>query len=129
MKASRDFAICCLLAFIAFAVVGCGPAKQEADENKPISEVKAEAAKMNTSQLRGMALAYKEAITAKTSEVDKVASKIKDMPVGEMLGDEMKKLKADLDALNKSISALQERYKIYYDKLKEKGGNLSGLES
>jgi len=30
--------------------------------------------------------------------------------------------------LQKSISALQERFKIYYEKLEEKGGDVSGLQ-
>jgi len=45
-----------------------------------------------------------------------------------MLGDEAKELKTEIEALNKSVSALKERFQVYYDKLKEKGGNLSGLE-
>ena len=38
-----------------------------------------------------------------------------------------KELKADIDALNKSVSSLKERFEIYYNMLKEKGGDLSGL--
>jgi hypothetical protein len=29
--------------------------------------------------------------------------------------------------LNKSVSALKDRFQVYYDKLKEKGGDISGL--
>ena len=47
--------------------------------------------------------------------------------IAEMLGDEAKGLKAEVDTLTKSVSALKERFQVYYDKLKEKGGDLSGL--
>ena len=52
--------------------------------------------------------------------------------VDQMLEDgfinEVKQLKAEMDQLKKSIDDLTERFKIYYNKLKEKGGDISGLE-
>ena len=125
MKTVRNAVLCCLIALCLFAILGCG---KKADENKPISEVKAEAEKMDTDGLRAMAMAYQKAIAAKNSEVEKLTAKLKDIPVTEMLGDEAKELKADLDNLNKSISALKERFEVYYQKLKEQGGDLSGLQ-
>ena len=125
MKNVRNAVLCCLIALCLFAILGCG---KKADENKPVSEVKAEAEKMDTDGLRAMAIVYQKAIAAKNSEVEKLTAKLKDIPVTEMLGDEAKKLKADLDNLNKSISALKERFEVYYQKLKEQGGDLSGLQ-
>ncbi len=112
--------------FVIFllSISGCG---KKADENKPISEVQAEAAKMNVEQLRQMATTYKNALAAKQTEVDKLVTKLKEIPVTQMLGEESKKLKGDIDNLTKSTSALKERFGIYYNALKEKGGNLSGL--
>lgn len=101
---------------------------KKADEKKPISEVRAEAEKMNIEQLRAMALKYKEAIAAKKADVEKIAAELKEIPITEMLGEEAKKLKADIDNLNKSVSALKERFKIYYNKVKEKDGDLSDLK-
>jgi ATP-dependent Clp protease ATP-binding subunit ClpA len=115
----------CLLVMCFLTLVGCG---KKADENKPITEVKAEAEKMSAEKLHSMALTYKDAIVAKRGDIEKVASQLKDIPVAKMLGDESKKLKAEIDALNTSVSALKERFQVYFDKLKEKGGNLSGLE-
>ena len=113
--------------FVLFLLVisGCG---KKADENKPISEVQAEAAKMNVEQLRQMATSYKTALASRQAEVDKLVTKLKEIPVTQMLGEESKKLKGDIDNLTKSTSALQERFGIYYNALKEKGGNLAGLE-
>lgn len=125
MKNVRNVTFWLLLVLCSLAVLGCG---QKADENKPMSEVKAEAEKMDTSKLRDMATSYKEAITAKKGEVEKITAKLKEIPVTEMLGEEAKGLKADIDDLNTSISALKERFDVYYDKLKEKGGDTSGLQ-
>ena len=125
MNITKTTILCCLLVLSSLALYGCG---KKADENKPVGEVKAEAEKMSVEKLRSMAMTYKDAITAKKGEVEKLASKLKDIPLTKMLGDEAKGLKADIDGLNKSVSALKERFEVYYDKLKEKGGNLSGLE-
>ena len=124
MKATKNIIFYSLLVAGLIVAVGCG---KKADENKPISEVKAEAEKMNTDELRTTAMAYKKAIEAKEGDVEKLAAKLKDIPVTEMLGEKAKSLKADMDELQQSVSALQERFQIYYDKLKEKGGDVSGL--
>ena len=125
MKATSNIILCLFLAVCLLTAVGCG---KKADENKPISEVKTEAETMSTDDLRAAAISYKEAITAKNEEVEKIAAKLKDIPVAEMLGEEAKGLKADMENLKNSVSALQERFSIYYDKIKEKGADLSGLE-
>jgi len=117
--------ICTGVAAICLLMLpGCG---KQADEKKPLSEVQAEAEKMNTDDLRAMAVKYKDAIVAKTTEVGKLKDKIKQTPVTEALGGEASKLKQEADALGKSLNALEERFEIYYNKLKEKKGDLSGL--
>ena len=125
MVVTRNIILYSLLVMGLSALFGCG---KKADENKPIADVKAEAEQMNTKELRATALAYKEAIMAKQKDVEKLAAKLKEIPVTEMLGEKAKKLKADNNSLNKSISALTERFQIYYKKLKEEGGDVSGLE-
>ena len=124
MKTVRNVTFC-LLVVCFLVLVGCG---KKADESKPLGEVKAEAEKLSAEKLRSMALTYKDAITAKKGEVEKAVGKLKDIPVAKMLGDETKELKTEIETLNKSVSALRERFQIYYGKLKEKGGDLSGLE-
>lgn len=125
MIVTRNIILYSLLVMGLSALFGCG---KKADENKPIAEVKAEAEQMNTKELRAMALAYKEAIMAKRKDVDKLAASLKVIPVTEMLSKKANRLIADSNSLNKSISALTERFRIYYNKLKEKGGDVSGLE-
>ena len=102
----------------------CG---KKADENKPVSQMQAEAEKMDANKLKSMAMAYQDAIVAKKADVEKLAAKLKEIPLTEMLGEKAKQLKADIENVNKSISSLKERFQIYYNKLKEKGGDLSGL--
>jgi len=125
MKTVRNIVIC-LLAVCLLGLAGCG--KKAADETKPISEVKTEAESMSVEKLKSSAMAYKDALVAKKGDVDKLMAKVKDIPVAKLMGDEAKGLKAEIDALGKSVSALKARFQVYYDKLKEKGGDLSGLE-
>jgi uncharacterized coiled-coil DUF342 family protein len=125
MKIVRNATIWSLSVLISLTVFGCS---KEADETKPVSEVKAEAAQMDTKELRSAAMRYKEAITAKTGELERITSKLKEIPVTEMLGEEAKGLKADIEDLNKSVSALKERFDVYLQELRKKGGDTSGLE-
>ncbi|MHC4739026.1 MAG: hypothetical protein ACYS9Y_09005 [Planctomycetota bacterium] len=114
--------------FVLLAVMllfaGCS---KKADENKTLSEVEAEAEKMSVDKLKSMAMEYKDAISAKKEEIEKVTGELKNIPIAEMLGNEAKELKAEIENLNKSVSDLNERFQVYYQKLKEKGGDLTGL--
>jgi hypothetical protein len=98
------------------------------DIEKPVSEVQAEAEMMSIENLKATALKYKEAILAKQGTVAELAAKIKEIPVGEALGQEAQSLKTDLKEVESALAALKERFQVYYDTLKEKGGDLSGLE-
>lgn len=125
MKTPKIITFYCLLGLCSLVLFGCG---KKADENKPLSEVKAEADQMSAAKLRSMAMKYKDAIMARKGEIKKFAAKLKDIPIAEKLGTEAKELTAEIKALTKSISALKERFQVYYNKLKEKDGDLSGLE-
>jgi len=126
MKIVRNATILSLSVLISLTVLGCS---KEADETKPVSEVKTEADQMDTNELKSAAMRYKEAFTAKARELERITAKLKEIPVTEMLGEEAKGLKADIEGLNKSVSALRERFDIYLQKLREKGGDTSGLET
>lgn len=128
MKIVRHATLWSLLVLCSVVVLGCGQGGQEADEAKPMSEVKAEAEKMDAGQLREMAMKYKDAIVAKQGEIEKVTAKLKEIPLAEKLGEEAKALQSDIADLNASITALKARFDVYYEKLKAAGGDLSGLE-
>jgi len=125
MKGVRNIRLYCLLGLCVLVLLGCG---KKADENRPVSEVEAEAEKMSVAELRSMALKYKEALMAKEGDVEKIMAELKEVPLTKMLGEEAKGLKADIDKVNKSISALTKRFEIYHNKIKEKDGDLSGLK-
>ena len=125
MRTVQGITTCALLVICQLLLCGCG---SKVDEKKPVSEVKAEAEKMDTGKLRAIAEAYKNAIVAKKGDIEKVTAKLKDIPATELLSKEAKDLKADIENFNKSMTALKERFEIYYQKLKEKGGDVSGLE-
>jgi len=128
MKTGNWLAMLMVLCVGTLILTGCGAKSEDADESKPISEVKADAEKMNVEQLRAVALKYKEAIEAKEPEIKKIADKIKEIPITEALGKEATVLKEDLGELNESVTALKERFEIYIGKLKELKGDLTGLE-
>jgi hypothetical protein len=108
------------------AEVGKVAIEVKVDEDKPISEIKAEAEKMDIRQLKAAAIKYKEALAAKDADVEKTLAKVK--PAGEMTKKESNSLVADVDNATKSIKALDERYRIYYNKFKELGGDVLELE-
>jgi len=127
MRIARSVTFGCLLVVWLLAITGCSKKETRADENKPIDEVKAEALKMNATELKEMVLKYKEALTAKQAELDKIAAKLDNLSVTEVV-EVTKKIQPEMEKLAGSIAALNERFQIYFQKLKEKGGDVSGLE-
>jgi hypothetical protein len=114
-----------LVAGCLLGPAGCG---KKADPNVPMTQVQAEADKMSVEQLKAKAMDYKNAIVAKKADIEKVAAKMSKIPVTQQMGTEGKALQTDVANLNKTVTALTERFQIYYNKLKDKGGNVSGLE-
>jgi outer membrane murein-binding lipoprotein Lpp len=116
--------IVCAAVCIAVGLAGCA---SKADENKPMTDVQAEAQKMNAEQLRAAAMKYRDAIMAKQADVEKVMAKLKAIPPAEIMGKEATQVRQDVDNISKSIKALKERLDVYYNKLEEMGGDVSGL--
>ena len=117
-----------ILLMCVILLQSCGKnGSQKVDENKPIAEIKAEAVKMNVEQLRSIAMKYKDALMAKQDEVTKLTDSLAKIPLTEKLGEEAQALTGDIDNLMKSVSALRERFQIYYDQIKQKGGELKDL--
>jgi predicted small lipoprotein YifL len=111
---------------LCLTLPSCG--KKGADATKPIDQIKAEVAKMDVSQLHDMALSYKDTILSKQTDLEKVTTKLKTINPTELLGAKAVDLKKQMADIERSVSALKERFEIYYDQLKQKGGNLTGLE-
>lgn len=124
MKMFKTISLICLIVVMVLSLTGCG---KKSDSEKTAEEVQADVEKMSVEQLREKALEYKEAIIAKKDEMAKIHDKLKDVPPNK-LAEEMRAMKADVDKINDAIESLTEKYKIYYNKLREKGGDLSDLE-
>jgi hypothetical protein len=101
------------------------PASVEID--KPVSEIQAAAEAMSVDSLKAAALKYKEAILAKQVDIEKLTAKIKEIPITEALGEKAKTLKTDLANLETSLKALKDRFQVYYDAVKTKGGDVANL--
>ena len=113
-------------------VTGCdqksGGGSATVDETKPLSEVKAEADKLDVEKLKAVAMDYKEAIMAREDEIKMLMDQIKEIPLAQQMTDEAKSIQADLKELNDSLKNLTDRFQIYYNKLKEMNADLTGLE-
>lgn len=142
MRSARNAVLSCLLALVLLVAIGCDkktdqdqpPASVRSETaapavaaDKPVSEVQAEAATMSVENLKATALKYKDAIIAKQADIEKLAAKVKEIPLTEALGEEAKTLKADLQNLETDLKALKDRFEVYYSKLKEKGADVAGL--
>ncbi len=97
------------------------------DEARPLSEVRAEAADLNDASLRAAAMGYRVRIIAKQDELADLTGKFPKVPGIEEFGRAPLTPEPDVGDLTKSISGLTERYQIYFDMLKARGGDLSGL--
>jgi hypothetical protein len=93
-----------------------------------MTDIQAEAGKMNVEQLRAKAIEYKDAIIAKKAEIEKVTAKLKEIPIAQQMGTEAKTLQTDVANLSKAMADLAEKFQVYYNKLREKGGSTTEFE-
>jgi hypothetical protein len=132
-----QIAVCLLFSLLAF--VGCSEktedngssgaaSMQSVDTTTPISEIQAGAETMGSEDLQAAAVKYKEAILDKKNEIKDMVTKIKEIPLAEVLGKEAQTLKTEAKNLESSLTELTTRFQVYYGALKDKGASLSGLE-
>ena len=101
---------CVVLA--AGLLTGCGSG---VDENKPLSEVKAEAATLNEAALKAKISDCEKFLAEKKAELDKVAAKVKEIPLDKILSEESKKLKDQAAKISDSIKKVTDQMKVYAD--------------
>ena len=97
------------------------------DLEKTVSDLKAEAAKMDVESLTAVATKYKDAILAKQADMKTLMDKLAAIPATEKLGTEAKNLTAEIKTLTDAIAPLKERLAVYVDAIKAKGGSIQGL--
>jgi len=94
---------------------------------RPLTEIKAEAENLNLEQLKATALKYKEAISAKTAELQPLVEKFKQLPLSKKLSTEGLQIKEDIASVSESLDSLKVRYDVYVSKLKGMGVDLSSF--
>lgn len=99
-------------------LAGCGGSG--IDENKPVSQVAADAQKMTQADLQKMVSKYEAAIAAKGKEVESLTAKIKEIPLTELLGDKAETLKGDISKVTTSIGKLKDQMAVYAKELAAK---------
>jgi len=117
MKTARKITLLSLLVVCCLVVFGCSKKEGAGGDTST----------MDVEQLRAAALECKTAVDAKMAEGEKVALSLMQAMGADNEG-KRKELKAQMAELKKSEDALAEQLKIYVAKLKEKGGDMSGLE-
>ncbi len=110
MKKLWTVLACAVLA--AGLLTGCGSG---VDENKPLSEVKAEAATLDEAALKAKIADCEKFLAEKKAELEKVAAKIKEIPLDKILSEESKNLKDQTAKLTESIKKVSDQMKVYVD--------------
>jgi len=100
----------------------------ETDSGRSIPEITADAKEMAVENLRRMAEKYRDVIAEKQQQLKEMTQKYIDLPDAERITAEGHKLKAGINEIKKGVDLLKERFTVYYNALKEKGGNLVGLD-
>jgi hypothetical protein len=145
MRSRTCVLLSCLVALSSLALGGCAKKPGQtssssapptatgtavsiaADAEKPVAEVQTQAQTMSLADLRATALEYAQAISVKREDLQKLLAQVKEIPVAEVLSEKAKTLKAEVQKIESSIKDLTDRFQVYYNQLKEKGGDLSGL--
>ena len=135
MKRLTGLTMVVLVLCVTLGLIGCGDSGDsgkpapggKVDTTTPIAELKAAAASMDVEQLKTIATKYQKAIVAKKADIEKVTAKLQEIPKLELLGEEAKTLKAEIDEITSSLSTLKERFQVYLDKLIELKADVSAF--
>lgn len=125
MKILKHVTLWSLLILVSVADFGCSK-KEEEEPTEPsfYVRVKTEAEQKEPDLLRIEVMKYKEEITAKKLELEKLRTKLQTVPFEEISEEDAKRL----EELNRSITTLRKHYDIYFQELRNKGEDTSGLE-
>ncbi len=99
-----------------------------ADQGKSVPDITAGAKEMAVENLRKMAEKYRDVIAEKQQQLKEMTQRYIDLPDVKRKTGEGQILKEGVDEIIKGIDTLKERFGVYYNALKEKAGNLTGLD-
>ena len=121
----KHVAVLLLACGLMFLVTGCS--KDDIDEGKSVKDFTEEIKNMDKDALRAKALKLKEAIEDKMKEMAKLQEKLPKNAT-DLLSEDTKNLNSDIDKIKEAIKPLKEKLLACIDQLKEKKGDVSGLE-
>ncbi len=98
------------------------------DQGKSVPDITAGAKEMAVENLRKMAEKYRDVIAEKQQQMMEMMQKYSDMPDAERKTGQGQAFKMSLDEIIKGLGIMKERFGVYYNALKEKAGNLTGLD-
>ena len=104
-----------------------GAFSTDIDLEKTVTDLQAEAVKMNVESLRSLALKYKDAITQKQAEWKVLTDKLAAVPATEKMGEEARTLQNELSVVAESSQEIMQRFNLYLGVIKEKGGETEDL--
>lgn len=92
-----------------------------------VEQLKAEAEKMDVAALKATATTYLDEIKNVQTQLTGKMEKLAAIPLTQKMSAEAQALDADVKNLTGSLGALKERFSMYVDMLKAKGGDAAGL--
>ncbi|MDD5217780.1 MAG: hypothetical protein PHS88_06725 [Candidatus Omnitrophica bacterium] len=110
---------------LVLTLAACSGCAKKADPNKPVDQIKKDVETMSVAELQSTAAAYAKEIKVQKTELSKIAEELKGVPVKDVFSDKAKSIKNRLGEVQTKASALMERYQLYFNKLQEKGADIS----
>lgn len=110
----RKFALAVVLGIL---LIGCG-SSGGVDENKTVAQIVEEVKQMDMAQIQSKIEQYTDAIEAKKTELEPLITELKKIPITQMLGEDAKKIKADMEEIKSSITTLKQKMDVYVNALK-----------
>jgi chromosome segregation ATPase len=98
-------------------LTGCS---DEINEDKPIAQVEAEAAKMKPEKLKAKVAEYEALLAEKSAGVKDIEKQIKELSISELMGDKANSLKAEMSSLTTSLDKLGKQMDVYAKELAAK---------
>lgn len=123
MKLKAISMVLVAVAFVSFA--GCG---KKADANKPLDQIQKEVETMSANDLQAYAQSYVKEINNQKKELGKVGEQVKSLSPKELFSDKAREIKDQLGKIEANVSNLTQRYQVYADKFREKGGDLNKIQ-
>ncbi len=99
-----------------------------ADQGKSIPDITAGTKEMATENLRKMAEKYRDVVAEKEQQLTKLTQGYLNLSDDDRKAAIGQITKVGIDDIKKNLDIMKERFGVYYNALKEKGGNLTGLD-